>query len=129
MIHYDEENNYIDIFDLAIKNQLGTQNEIQLYQQLIIALELIDDDFKILYSEINHGIHFAIVTPYPNGLPESIGSLFFNIDLNFDVKIKEILDMFDDETHIKKPEYGIDLSHFSEYLQPDRFFLIKIIEN
>jgi hypothetical protein len=127
MTHYDKENDNTNIIDLVIKNELGTQKEIQLYEQLNIALELIDDDFNIIYSEINNGINFGITTPYPNSLPESVGTLFFNIDLNFYVEINEVNDVLDDELNINLPNLGIDLSHISDYFKPrERYYLIKI---
>jgi len=78
------------VVESAIKHELGSKEEIELYGQLSYTLELINnDDFKVTDSDINHGLNFGISTPYPHGLPESVGNLFFNVDLNFDVSIKE----------------------------------------
>jgi hypothetical protein len=121
MIKYDKDDN-TSIVDIAIRNGLATKEEIRLFEQLSIALELIDEDFNIIYSNINDGIHFGITTPYPNALPESIGILFFNIDLSFNVNITEILDIHDDESiH----QFNIDSSEFN--IKPiERYFLVKI---
>jgi len=88
MIDYDE-NDRVFVVESAIKNNLGSREEIQLYEQLSIALELMPDDFKIAHSEISNGIDFGIATRYPHELPVNVGSLFFNIDTQYDVKIKE----------------------------------------
>jgi len=99
MIDYEYDDCRTSVIDMAIRNGIGTKEEIQLYEQLSIALELIDEDFSVIYSDINDGIDFGITTPYPNGLPEEVGILFYNTDLNFNVNIKEVIDIYD-----KQPE-------------------------
>lgn len=88
MISY-EKNDRTSIIDKAIKNNLGDEDEIQLYNQLSIGLELTDDDFTVVDSRIENGIHFGISTKFPHGLPISVSSMFFNIDFGFNINIKE----------------------------------------
>jgi len=89
MIEYDEEDR-VDVVDTAIKNNLGTKEEIALYNQLSIAMELMDDqEFNVIESGIGNGIEFGITTRYPHPLPNNVAEMFFNIDLNYDVSIKE----------------------------------------
>ena len=89
MIDYDEENR-VFVVESAIKNSLGTREEIQLYEELSLALELMEDDsFTVVDSDINNGIEFGISTKFPYPLPENIGIMFFNISPEFDVNIKE----------------------------------------
>lgn len=77
--------------DLALRHNLGCPEEIKLYEELSLALELMEDDkFYVSSSGIGGGIDFVINIPYPDGLPEKVGALFFNISNKFDVKIKEI---------------------------------------
>lgn len=86
----DMEDNRSLVIDSAIENGLGTKEEIDLYEELSIALELIDDNnFDVIYSGIGGGVDFGITTPYPNGLPETVGTLFFNVNSDFDVKVEE----------------------------------------
>jgi len=119
MTNYDEQFNKISTIEFAIKNNIGTKEEINLYQQLYLALELINDDFKIIYSEINDGIHFGIITD-SHGLPESVGLLFFNVDLKFNIRIKEA-NVIDDSQYLTS-EFGCKISNLVE----ERYFLIKI---
>jgi len=85
-----DNNDRVCVVESAIKQQLGTHEEIQLYSQLSYSLELIqNNDFKVANSTINQGLNFGIATPYPHGLPESVGNLFFNVDLNYDVSVRE----------------------------------------
>jgi len=89
MINY-EENDRTCVVDSAIKHNLGTQEEIRLYKELSLALELIPcDEFNVVNSCIENGIHFGITTRFPHELPVEVGWMFFNVDLNFDVRIKE----------------------------------------
>ena len=88
MIDY-EENDRVFVVESAIKNNLSGREEIQLYEELSLALELMSDDFNIVHSEICNGIDFGITTRFPHGLPENVGALFFNIDFDYDVSIKE----------------------------------------
>lgn len=89
MIDYDEEDR-VFVVESAIKNNLGSKDEIQLYEELSLALELMDDKtFNIAHSEINNGIDFGITTKFPYPLPENVGIMFFNISPEYDIKIKE----------------------------------------
>jgi len=89
MIEYDEDDR-VFVVDTAIKHNLGSREEIELYEELSLALELMEDDnFRVVDSSIGGGIDFGITTKFPHGLPESVGSLFFNIDTDFNVKVKE----------------------------------------
>ncbi len=88
MIDYNEEGTFV--IDSAIQNELGSKEEIALYEELSLALEIMEDDsFNVIYSGIGGGIDFGITTPYPHGLPENIGALFFNIDFRFEVNVQE----------------------------------------
>jgi len=89
MIDYDEDDR-VFVVESAIKNNLGTREDIQLYEELSLALELMDsNDFNIVDSRIDGGIDFGITTRFPHGLPESVGMLMFNISTEYDVKVKE----------------------------------------
>jgi hypothetical protein len=80
------------IVDGAIKHNLGTPEEIQLYNELSMALELDENDnYDVVNSGIGGGIDFGITTPYPDGLPENVGAMFFNVDTKFDVKVQETM--------------------------------------
>lgn len=84
----DEERMFVT--ETAIRHKLGSKEEIQLYEQLSVALEMMEDStFKVAGSGIGGGIDFSIVTPYPDGLPFNVSSMFFNVSTNFDVDIKE----------------------------------------
>lgn len=89
MIDYENEKDKTFVIESAIKNKLGTPNEIRLYEQLSVALDLIEDDFEVVESDIDNGVHFGISTRFPHELPTEIGIMFFNIDRSFDVSIKE----------------------------------------
>ena len=81
---FDVEDDRMFVIDTAIKHKLGSREE------LTLAMELMENEkFTILGSGIGGGLDFSIVTPYPHGLPEKVGALFFNINPNFNVKIKE----------------------------------------
>ena len=67
-------------------------------EQKLLNLFIISNSEKFSYvsCEIDkRGIVFNIATPYPNGLPEKVGELFFNLDMQYDVQCKEIEDLFD----------------------------------
>lgn len=86
----DVEDGRADVINAAIKNNLGSKEDIQLYEHLLVALDLMQDEkFEVDSSNINNGINFIITTQYPNGLPEKVGMLFFNIDTHYDVECKE----------------------------------------
>lgn len=79
------------VIDDAIMCGHGSKEEIELYERLSIALELMEDNsFSVENSKIDNGIDFDIITPYPDGLPEKVGALFFNINTAFDVKCEEV---------------------------------------
>lgn len=87
MIEYDEDRT--SVVDTAIMNELGSKEEIDLYNELSIALELIEGDFDIVDGDIDNGIIFQITTKFPHGLPDNVGIMFFCIDKNFQVNINE----------------------------------------
>jgi len=89
MIEYDEEDCRTFVVESAIKNNLGTKEDIQLYEQLSLALELMEDDFTVVDSGIGGGIDFGITTRFPHGLPLEVGTMFFNISTDYDINIKE----------------------------------------
>jgi hypothetical protein len=90
MIDYEEDDRRTFVVESAIKNNLGTRNDIQLYEQLSLALELMEDNnFNVVDSEIDDGIKFGITTKFPYPLPENIGIMFFNVDPEYSVNIKE----------------------------------------
>jgi hypothetical protein len=90
MIDYEEDDNRTDVIEAAIKNNLGDPEEIKLYEELSLALELMQDNsFKVVDSGINNGIEFGISTRFPHPLPENVGMMFFNTSPDFDVSIKE----------------------------------------
>jgi hypothetical protein len=78
------------VIESAVTQNYGTKEDILLYEELLLSLELMEDKrFNLIESSIDKGINFGISTPYPHGLPVEIGTLFFNADMNYDVKIKE----------------------------------------
>jgi len=91
MIDYDEENDKRTfVVESAIKNNLGSPEEIELYNELSLAMELMEDnDFNVMDSGIGNGINFGITTKFPHGLPENIGIMFFNVSPEFNINIKE----------------------------------------
>jgi hypothetical protein len=89
MMECDEEDRTF-VVESAIKNKIGNRDEIQLYNQLSLSLELMNDNnFNVIDSSIGDGINFGITTKFPHGLPEKVGLLFFNVNHEFDVSIKE----------------------------------------
>ena len=90
MIDYEEDDNRTFVIESAIKHNLGTPEEIDLYNELSIAMELMDDDsFKVVDEGIGGGIDFGITTRFPHPLPDELGIMFFNVDSSFDVSVKE----------------------------------------
>lgn len=90
MIDYEEDDNRTSVIEAAIKNNLGSKEEIDLYNELSLAMELMEDNsFNVVDSGIGDGIDFGITTRFPHPLPESIGIMFFNVSTSFDVNIKE----------------------------------------
>lgn len=89
MIDYDEEDREF-VVESAIKNNLGDPEEIQLYEELSLALELDENkNYNVVGSGIGNGIDFNITTKYPDGLPDNIGTMFFNVNTAFDVNVVE----------------------------------------
>lgn len=89
MIDY-EENDRVFLVESAIKNSTGSKEEILLYEQLSLAMELMENnEFDIAHSNINNGIDFGITTKFPHPLPEQLGTMFFSISPEFDVSIRE----------------------------------------
>ena len=89
MIDYEEDDRTF-VIEAAIKKNLGSKEEIELYNELSLAMELMEDDsFNVVDSGIGGGIDFGISTRFPHGLPEDVGTMFFNISSEFDVNVKE----------------------------------------
>lgn len=90
MIDYEKENDRTFVIEAAIKQNLGSKEEIELYNELSLAMELMEDNsFNVVDSNIGGGINFGITTRFPHGLPEDVGIMFFNVRSGFDVSIKE----------------------------------------
>lgn len=90
MIDYEEDDDRTFVIEGAIKHNLGSKEEIELYNELSLAMELMEDNgFNVVNSSIGGGIEFGITTRFPHGLPENVGTMFFNICPKFDVSIKE----------------------------------------
>jgi len=90
MIDYEEEDGRTFVIEGAIKHNLGSKEEIELYNELSLAMELMEDNsFNVVNSGIGGGIDFGISTKFPHGLPENVGTMFFNVNTSFDVSIKE----------------------------------------
>ena len=100
---FDVEDERMFVIDTAIKHKLGSREEIELYEELTLAMELMENEkFTILGSGIGGGLDFSIVTPYPHGLPEKVGTLFFNVSPDFSVKVKETSQYtYDRERHFQ----------------------------
>jgi hypothetical protein len=86
--------NILDVFDdrmLNINTSVDhSREEIDLYKHLNLALELMkNDSFTVEDSGLGKKLWYSITTPYPDGLPENIGTMFFNVNNNFDVKVEE----------------------------------------
>jgi len=104
----DLEDDRTFVVDSAIKHNLGSKDEIELYEELSIALELMEDSgFSIIESSIKNGINFDIVTPYPDGLPENVGVLFFSVNPKYIVTCQE------PELHdVFRKRFNLDTRHF-----------------
>ena len=88
---FDMDNDRMFVTETAIRHKLGTKEEIELYEELSLAMELMQDDsFRVESSKICNGIDFNIVTPYPDGLPVNLGSMFFNVSSSYSVSVKEV---------------------------------------
>ena len=88
----------VSIIDMALKQKAGL-DEIKLYEQLSLAMELMEEkNFEIISENVGNGrVNFEIATDFPNDLPFDIGILFFNADLRYKVNIHETqcIDYFD----------------------------------
>lgn len=100
---FDVDDDRMFVVETAIKHKLGTKDEIELYEELCLALELMEDeDFKVVGSGIGGGIDFSIVTEYPKPLPEKVGLLFFGVRTDFSVNCMETSTYEDqDERHFQ----------------------------
>ena len=80
----------VSVIDRAMREKAGV-DEIKLYEQLSLAMELMEEkDFEIISENVGNGsIDFEIATDFPNDLPFHIGALFFSTDLRYKVKIHE----------------------------------------
>ena len=101
MLDVDDDRTFV--VESAIKHKLGTKEEIELYEELCLALELMEDEnFKVVGSGIGGGIDFSITTEYPKPLPEKVGQLFFGVNTDFEVKCQETKTYEDrDERHFQ----------------------------
>ena len=90
MIDYDESDDRTFVIDAAIKNNLGTPEEIDLYNELSIAMELMEDNsFNVVDEGIGNGVDFGITTKFPHAMPDDVAVMFFNVSHDFDVSVKE----------------------------------------
>ncbi len=84
----------LDVFDDRMLN-INTsvkheKEEIELYKRLDLALELMkNDSFNLEDSGLGKSMWFSITTPYPDGLPENVGTMFFNVSSDYNVKVEE----------------------------------------
>lgn len=84
----------LDVFDdrmLNINTSVDhSREEIDLYKHLNLALELMrNDSFTVEDSGLGKNLWFSITTPYPEGLPENVGTMFFNVSNDYNVKVEE----------------------------------------
>jgi hypothetical protein len=85
----------LDVFDDRMLN-INTsvkheKEEIDLYKHLNLALELMkNDSFTVEDSGLGKNLWFSITTPYPDGLPENVGMMFFNVSTDYKVEVKEL---------------------------------------
>lgn len=78
------------VIESATTQTIGSKEDIELFNELRLALELMDNDkFKVINCNINNSINFGISTPYPHGLPVEVGTLFYNSNMNYNIYIKE----------------------------------------
>lgn len=67
-----------------------SREEIDLYKHLNLALELMkNDSFNVEDSGLGNNLWYSITTPYPEGLPVNVGSMFFNVSNDYNVKVEE----------------------------------------
>ena len=83
-------NDNMRVIESAATQTTGTKEDIELFNELRLSLELMESDrFKVINGCISNEINFGISTPYPHGLPVEVGTLFYNVNMNYDIKIKE----------------------------------------
>ncbi len=88
----DVDNNKRCLLNTGINFKKDNKEEINLYEEMALALELMHDkSFDIIQSGIDNSIYFSITTPYPDGLPFNVSSMFFNVNINYNVDVKETL--------------------------------------
>ena len=84
-----------DVYDdrmLNINTSVShSKEEIELYKHLNLALELMENDsFTVEDSGLGKNLWFSITTQYPDGLPEKVGMMFFNVSTDYKVEVKEL---------------------------------------
>lgn len=88
---FEEDNIFVSGYTRPTK-YFGDKESVTLYDELSLALELMkNDSFNVEDSGIGIGsnLWFSVTTPYPDGLPENVGTMFFNVNNNFNVKVQE----------------------------------------
>src|SRR5208337_4409331 len=66
------------------------KQKIIFYQELKLAIDLIQGEFNLVTSSISeNNMTFLISTKYPDGLPENLALMFFNADLKYNINISE----------------------------------------
>ena len=89
MIDYNRDY-WTSMAEVATENKLRDPEEIKLYEELNLALELDEnEDYHVVGSGIGDGIYFHITTQYPNGLPDNISTMFFNVNTDFSLNVQE----------------------------------------
>jgi hypothetical protein len=84
----------LDVFDDRMLN-INTsvkheKEEIDLYKHLNLALELMkNDSYEVEDSGLGKNLWYSITTPYPDGLPVNVGTMFFNVSSDYNVKVEE----------------------------------------
>jgi len=102
----DIEDDKMSVKETTRPYRFGSKEEFDLWSELCVALELMEENDKnfnyIESCQGGDGLDFSIVTPYPHGLPERVGTLFFNISPDFSVKVKETSQYtYDRERHFQ----------------------------
>ena len=85
----------LDIFDdrmLNINTSVKhSKEDVELYEHLNVALVLMENDsFTFEDSGLGNNLWFSITTQYPDGLPEKVGMMFFNVSTDYKVEVKEL---------------------------------------
>jgi len=85
-----ETNDNMSVIESANTQTIEIKRDVELYNELRLALELMNNGkFNLMKGEINSIINFGISTPYPHGLPVEVGMLFYNVNMDYDISIKE----------------------------------------